>query len=107
MRLRLLYCDWRLRMVRNVMTVNKPKQVKKAIIRRRLLAVVPWTANGPGWANAGLHTYFEDIYEDGTVKTSEEWVYEKDLAPAERAVFRIGLEVNAVLSRRFHEKEIA
>lgn len=67
----------------------------------RLLAVVPWEADGPGWRNDGLTAYFEDTYRDGSTRVREETMQGKDAPPRLQAMRKVGLLVRAELEPLF------
>lgn len=82
---------------------------KRVLHQRRLLAVEPWKAAGPGWANGGFRAYFEETYFVGSqpeVKVVTDYLYEKDMTAEEALGFTIAIRALAPARRRFELKEV-
>lgn len=80
--------------------------MKTILIQRRLLAIDPWAAAGPGWANSGVTAFFEDMDKEGKVRVTRETVYSKDLDQAESLAWKTAMAANEVLRRRFEKMEV-
>lgn len=69
---------------------------------KRLLAVVPWDARGPGWANRGLNAYIEETDPLGSlVRVHEKTVYFDDLTPEQQLAWEVGMLARPALERVF------
>lgn len=81
--------------------------------QKRLIAVEPWKASGPGWANGGVRAHFEvtRLVQRGrtieaVTKVETEYLYEKDMTAEERLAFDIALRVIEPFRRRFASQEV-
>ncbi len=74
-----------------------------SIVQRRLVAVDPWTAAGPGWANSGVTAIWEETRSDGSVRLANETVYQGDLSAEEVLAWRVGMAAMSVLRKRFEK----
>jgi hypothetical protein len=75
-----------------------------AVTETRLIGVIPWDANGPGWRNQGVTAYFEDTRADGTIAVRDETINRSDLTEAQQLAWKVGLEVVEVLAEAFGGK---
>ena len=67
------------------------------------MAVEPWAAAGPGWANSGVTAIWEETHSDGKVKTQKETVYRDDLTAEEIVAWQAAMIGLGVLRRRFQD----
>lgn len=87
--------------------MSPPREPKP--FQRRLLAVEPWKASGPGWANGGYRAYFEETHFRGSIaetKIVTEYLYEKDMTAEEALGFSIAIRALEPARRRFEKKEV-
>ena len=70
-------------------------------VRRRLIAVDPWDANGPGWSNSGVTAIYEVICNDGSLRIDNVTVYLDALSAEEHVAWKVAVTAIEVLKRRF------
>jgi hypothetical protein len=68
------------------------------------LAIEPWTAAGPGWANAGATAYYEDTYLD-KIETRRETIYSHHNGEIAQWL-GVALIANDHLRKEFEKREV-
>ena len=89
---------------------KRPIVKGKTVAQTYPLATIPWTANGPGWANSGWIVMTEYQFTDGTSKVVKRYVYEngESVKAAEltelRQIAQIALRSADLALREKHEQ---